>query len=49
MPGVDDLSLGAVGKHAYYFVGHSQWGAWGGEGKPVKDDQPVRVYSAPIF
>ncbi|MDQ0463434.1 sugar lactone lactonase YvrE [Caulobacter ginsengisoli] len=49
MPGIDDLSLGAVGQHHYYFVGHSQWGAWGGEGKPVKDDQPVRLYSVPIF
>lgn len=49
LPGVDDLSLGAVGERAYYWVGHSQWGAWGGEGKPVKDDQPVRLYSAPLF
>ncbi len=47
--GVDDLSLGAMGEHSYYFVGHSQWGAWGGEGKPARDDQPVRVYSSPIF
>lgn len=49
LPGVDDLSLGAMGEHSYYFVGHSQWGAWGGEGKPVKDDQPVRLYKSPIF
>lgn len=47
-PGADDLSLGAVGEHAYVFVGHSQWGAWGGEGQPVQDREPVRLYSLPI-
>lgn len=48
LDGVDDLSLGATDGKRYVFVGHSQWGAWGGEGKPVKDDQPVRLYSFPI-
>jgi streptogramin lyase len=49
LPGVDDLSLGAVGPGRYVFVGHSQWGAWPGEGKPADDAQPVRLYSFPIL
>lgn len=49
IPGADDLSLGTISRYGYYFVGHSQWSAWAGEGKPVRDDQPVRLYKVPIF
>jgi streptogramin lyase len=48
LDGIDDLSLGTASKDRYVFLGHSQWGAWGGEGKPADDAEPVRLYSLPL-